>query len=122
LTAVGLPACEFGRNFVSTKSRLSTLYRVLALPAVAALWPEPRLHRVHHVWSAGEHTPRTLAPLSQQSRRFLDNRAFLQNRGILNLLHAIESKARLRTTVQRALRGQQQSAITQISTVFAQSA
>lgn len=70
------------------------LDRVLALPAVAALKPEPRTRRVHHDWlEAGEHTQRTVAQLSQQLRRFLDDRAFLENRRILDLLHGIESKA-----------------------------
>jgi hypothetical protein len=34
-----------------------------------------------------------VAQLSQQLRRFLDDRAFLENRRILDLLHGIESKA-----------------------------
>lgn len=70
------------------------LDQVLALPAVAALKPEPRTRRVHHDWlEAGEHTQRTVAQLSQQLRRFLDDRAFVENRRILDLLHGIESKA-----------------------------
>ena len=70
------------------------LDQVLELPAVAALKPEPRIRRVHHDWlEAGEHTQRTVAQLSQQLRRFLDDRAFLENRRILDLLHGIESKA-----------------------------
>ncbi len=67
---------------------------VLALPAVAALKPDPRTRRVHYDWlEAGEHTQRTVAQLSQQLRRFLDDRAFLENRRILELLRGIESKA-----------------------------
>ncbi|MFZ5487192.1 MAG: DUF3375 domain-containing protein [Pseudomonadota bacterium] len=70
------------------------LDRVLALPAVAQLAPEPRTRRVHHDWlEAGEHTQRTVAQLSQQLRRFLDDRAFLENRRILDLLHGIERHA-----------------------------
>jgi len=70
------------------------LDQVLALPAVAAMKPEPRTRRVHHDWlEAGEHTQRTVAQLSQQMRRFLDDRAFLENRRILDLLHGIERKA-----------------------------
>lgn len=70
------------------------LDQVLALPAVTALKPEPRTRRVHHDWlEAGEHTQRTVAQLSQQLRRFLDDRAFLENRRILELLRGIESKA-----------------------------
>jgi hypothetical protein len=70
------------------------LDQVLALPAVAALRPDPRTRRVHHDWlEAGEHTQRTVAQLSQQMRRFLDDRAFLENRRILDLLRGIEGKA-----------------------------
>lgn len=70
------------------------LDQVLGLPAVAALHPEPRLRRVHHDWlEAGEHTQRTVAQLSQQLRRFLDDRAFQENRRILEILRGIETKA-----------------------------
>lgn len=70
------------------------LDRVLRLPPVVALKPEPRTRRVHHDWlEAGEHTQRTVAQLSQQLRRFLDDRAFQENRRILELLRGIETKA-----------------------------
>lgn len=70
------------------------LDRTLALAPVIALGPEPRLRRVHHDWlEAGEHTQRTVAQLSQQLRRFLDDRAFQENRRILDLLRGIEGKA-----------------------------
>lgn len=70
------------------------LDHILGLPAVAALKPEPRTRRVHHDWlEAGEHTQRTVAQLSQQLRRFLDDRAFQENRRILELLRSIETQA-----------------------------
>ncbi|MEZ5738019.1 MAG: DUF3375 domain-containing protein [Burkholderiaceae bacterium] len=70
------------------------LERVLALPAVAALHPDTRTRRVHYDWmEAGEHTQRTVAALSQQLRRFLDDQAWLENRRIMDILHGIESKA-----------------------------
>jgi hypothetical protein len=70
------------------------LERVLALPAVAALRPDPRTRRVHYDWlEAGEHTQRTVALLSQQLRRFLDDQAWLENRRIMDILRGIESKA-----------------------------
>ena len=70
------------------------LEQVLALPAVAALEPEPRTRRVHYDWmEAGEHAQRTVAGLSQQLRRFLDDRAWLENRRIMDILHGIEAKA-----------------------------
>lgn len=70
------------------------LDRVLVLPPVADLQPEARLRRVHYDWlEAGEHTQRTVAQLSQQLRRFLDDQAWLENRRIMEILHGIESKA-----------------------------
>lgn len=67
---------------------------VLNLPSVAALHPDVRLRRVHYDWlEAGEHTQRTVAQLSQQLRRFLDDKAWLENRRIMDLLRGIESKA-----------------------------
>lgn len=70
------------------------LERVLALPAVAALHPDARTARMHHDWiEAGEHTQRTVAALSQQLRRFLDDQAWLENRRIMDILHGIETKA-----------------------------
>lgn len=70
------------------------LERVLDLPAVSALRPDARTRRVHYDWlEAGEHTQRTVALLSQQLRRFLDDRAWLENRRIMDLLRGIETKA-----------------------------
>jgi hypothetical protein len=70
------------------------LEQVLALPPVAALDPDPRVRRVHYDWlEAGEHTQRTVAQLSQQLRRFLDDQAWLENRRIMDILHGIEAKA-----------------------------
>jgi hypothetical protein len=79
------------------------LERVLALPPVAELKPDARTRRVHYDWlEAGEHTQRTVAQLSQQLRRFLDDQAWLENRRIMDILHGIEAKA-------LALRGSQPS-------------
>ncbi len=70
------------------------LDRVLQLPAVAGLNPDARTRRVHYDWmEAGEHTQRTVAQLSQQMRRFLDDQAWLENRRIMDILHGIESRA-----------------------------
>jgi len=70
------------------------LDQVLALPAVASLQPDARTRRVHYDWlEAGEHTQRTVAALSQQLRRFLDDQAWLENRRIMDILHGIEGKA-----------------------------
>ena len=70
------------------------LERVLVLPAVAELKPDARTRRVHYDWlEAGEHTQRTVAQLSQQLRRFLDDQAWLENRRIMDILRGVESKA-----------------------------
>jgi len=70
------------------------LERILSLPAVAELAPDARTRRIHYDWlEAGEHTQRTVAQLSQQLRRFLDDKAWLENRRIMDILRGIESKA-----------------------------
>ncbi|MGB5466104.1 MAG: DUF3375 domain-containing protein [Sedimenticolaceae bacterium] len=70
------------------------LERILALPAVTELAPDVRTRRVHYDWlEAGEHTQRTVAQLSQQLRRFLDDKVWLENRRIMDILRGIESKA-----------------------------
>lgn len=69
------------------------LEQVLILPAIAELKPDSRTRRIHYDWlEAGEHTQRTVARLSQQLRRFLDDQAWLENRRIMNILQGIESK------------------------------
>lgn len=79
----------------SRQEELSTLLdRVLSLPPVAELKPDARTRRVHYDWlEAGEHTQRTVARLSQQLRRFLDDQAWLENRRIMDILHGIEARA-----------------------------
>lgn len=70
------------------------LDEVLTLPPVAELKPDARTRRVHYDWlEAGEHTQRTVAQLSLQLRRFLDDQAWLENRRIMDILHCIEAKA-----------------------------
>jgi hypothetical protein len=85
-------------DFLMSQSRQEELSRllekVLSLPPILAMHPETRLHRVHYDWlEAGEHTQRTVARLSEQLRRFLDDQAWLENRRIMDILHSIESHA-----------------------------
>lgn len=79
----------------SRQEELSDLLeRVLSLPPVAELKPDVRTRRIHYDWlEAGEHTQRTVAQLSQQLRRFLDDQAWLENRRIMDILHGLEAKA-----------------------------
>ncbi len=70
------------------------LQRVLTLPPIAATRPDRRLRRIHYDWlEAGEQTQRTVARLSQQLRRYLDDQAWLENRRIMEVLKQIETRA-----------------------------
>jgi len=85
-------------DFLMSSARqeeLTTLLdTVMELPPVAESRPDPRLRRVHYDWlSAGEHTQRTVAQLSGQLRRFLDDKAWLENRRIMEILREIKGNA-----------------------------
>lgn len=70
------------------------LERALSLSAVAELDPDPGVRRIHYDWlEAGETTQRTVAQLSQQLRRYLDDQAWLENRRIMDLIREIEQQA-----------------------------
>ncbi|MDQ6979621.1 MAG: DUF3375 domain-containing protein [Mariprofundaceae bacterium] len=70
------------------------LDKVMDLPPVSESRPDPRLRRVHYDWlNAGEHTQRTVAQLSGQLRRFLDDKAWLENKRIMDILHHIKATA-----------------------------
>ncbi len=85
-------------DFLMSRSRqdelTQLLEQVLQLQAVQALAPDPRIKRVHYDWlEAGEHAQRTVALLSQQLRRFLDDQAYLENRRIMDILRSVEASA-----------------------------
>ncbi len=67
---------------------------ILALEPVQQLAPDRRLARIHYDWlDAGEETQRTVARLSAQLRKFLDDQAWLENRRIMDLIHEVEQHA-----------------------------
>jgi hypothetical protein len=109
-------------DFLMSQSRQEAftdlLARVLELPAVADLQPDQRLKRVHYDWlDAGEHAQRTVAQLSQQLRRFLDDKAWLENRRIMDILRSIEGRAlALRDTAPASLRSPDFAHIDEIGT------
>ena len=70
------------------------LEQILELPPIRKQRPDRRLARIHYDWlEADEQTQRTVARLSQQLRRYLDDQSWLENRRIMALLHQIESRA-----------------------------
>ena len=79
----------------SRQDELSRLLdKVLALAPVRELEPDARLRRIHYDWlEAGEVTQRTVARLSAQLRRYLDDQAWLENRRIMQLIRDIEQRA-----------------------------
>ncbi len=67
---------------------------VCSLESVQTLENPDRYKRIHFDWMlAGEQTQRTVARLSQQLRRFLDDKSYYENRRISRLLDGIEQKA-----------------------------
>ncbi|MFZ3357479.1 MAG: DUF3375 domain-containing protein [Xanthobacteraceae bacterium] len=72
----------------------SLLIKVFDLRPVLELEPDRRMLRVHYDWlQAGEVAQRTVARLSEQLRRYLDDKAWLDNRRIMQLVREIEHSA-----------------------------
>lgn len=72
----------------------SLLKKALELEAVQKLQPDRRILRIHHDWiAAGEVTQRTVAQLSSELRRYLDDKVWLENRRIMEILRDIEEAA-----------------------------
>lgn len=70
------------------------LEKVFDLDAVRELAPDRRLMRVHYDWlAAGEVAQRTVAQVSEQLRRYLDDQTWLENRRIVQLIREIEQHA-----------------------------
>ena len=80
---------------VSNQDELTErLGRVLSLEPITALGPDRRIRRIHHDWfNAGDHTQRTVAALTAQLRRFIDDKTWLENRRIIEILRVIEQNA-----------------------------
>ncbi|MCK5736780.1 MAG: DUF3375 domain-containing protein, partial [Spirochaetaceae bacterium] len=70
------------------------LDRVFELDELDDLLKDDRLRRIHFDWlAAGDQTQRVVARLSRQLRRYLDDRSYLENKRIIQLLGGIERKA-----------------------------
>jgi hypothetical protein len=72
----------------------SLLQAVFGLGPVQEFAPDRRLMRIHYDWlEAGEVAQRTVARLSEQLRRYLDDRAWHENRRIMQLIRVVEQHA-----------------------------
>jgi hypothetical protein len=85
-------------DFLMSPSRQSELSQMLAkvfsLDPVKEMKPDRRLMRIHYDWvQAGEATQRTVARLSEQLRRYLDDKAWQDNRRIMKVVRDIEYRA-----------------------------
>lgn len=85
-------------DFLMSSDRQEELGRLLdaalKLEPVKDLEPDRRLRRVHHDWlAAGEGAQVTVRRLSEQLRRYLDDRAWAENRRILDLIRQIHQSA-----------------------------
>jgi len=85
-------------NFLMSLSRQAELTemltKVLGFEAVKELKIDPRLKRIHYDWlEASNHTQRTVAKLSHQLRRYLDDKAYLENKRIIDILQKIQATA-----------------------------
>lgn len=70
------------------------LERILSLDPIAETRPDRRLLRVHYDWlEAGEAAQRTVARLSGQLRKYMDDQAWLENRRIMTIIRDIEQQA-----------------------------
>lgn len=79
----------------SRQAELSeSLQAVFVLDPIQELAPDRRLLRIHYDWmAAGEVAQRTVARLSEQLRRYLDDQMWLENRRIMQLIREVEQRA-----------------------------
>ena len=82
-------------DFLLSESRQDELADLLAsVRRLDAVETDQRMRSIHHDWSeAAERAQRTVRQISEQLRRFLDDRVWLENRRVLELLRTIETTA-----------------------------
>jgi hypothetical protein len=85
-------------DFLMTPTRQEELSALLdavfQLAPVRELEPDRRLLRIHYDWlEAGEVTQRAVARLSEQLRRYLDDKSRLEDRRIMTLIREVETRA-----------------------------
>ena len=96
-----IAASDQGRSFQAFYDFLLSEHRqeelaelteaVQRMPAVSA---DRRLRFIHHDWAeAAERTQQTVRNLSEQLRRFLEDRVWIENRRVLELVRTVEQAA-----------------------------
>ncbi len=82
-------------DFLLSRRRQEELTALLdTLPTIPDLPLDPRLQYIHEDWLvAAESTQQTVRQLSEQLRRFLDDKVWLENRRVMALLRSIERSA-----------------------------
>lgn len=82
-------------DFLLSRSRQEELTELLErLVGLEEVEVDRRLRHVHHDWlDAAERTQQTVRQLSEQLRRFLDDKVWLENRRVMDLLRDIERTA-----------------------------
>ena len=85
---------DFLMSSASQEELTVLLERVYELEELEGLIDDIRLKRIHFDWiNAGEQTQKTVARLSRQLRRFLDDKSYYENKRITKLLDGIDRKA-----------------------------
>lgn len=100
-TRTDISSSDQGRNFnafydfLVSEQRQEEITKLLAsAQSIAELGADRRIRTVHHDWAmAADRTQQTVRDLSEQLRRFLEERVWLENRRILDLARAIEGAA-----------------------------
>ncbi len=87
---------DFLMSPASQDELTSLLEDVFKMDALTSFTQDKRLKRIHFDWlEAGEYTQRTVAKLSQQLRRYLDEQAYLENKRIMQILDHVNVNALL---------------------------
>lgn len=85
---------DFLMSPASQEELSDLLQTVFEMESLKEYTEDKRLKRIHFDWlEAGEYTQRTVAKLSQQLRRYLDDQAYLENKRIMHLLDSINVHA-----------------------------
>lgn len=82
-------------DFLLSRSRQDELAELLRrVRELDEIEPDRRVRHVDHDWlDAAERTQQTVRHLSEQLRRFLDDKVWLENRRVMDLLRSIEAHA-----------------------------